>query len=92
MEQNLIREKFDRILSMLKNRYSSIHIDGKEYIQLEDGTIVLIEYFPSGMMGACYAANIEEARNNMFEDGDGYDCKRMSEDEVFAALVTEMEG
>ena len=91
MEQR--NEMFHRINDRLAKLYVRESIKGQECFRTESGLYFRLFEF-SGENALCieYAENYEEAVKNLFEDGDRFYLDEMSEDEVFDAMVEEIEN
>lgn len=83
---------WNKINDRLTKLYPKINIAGQEYFKHEKGMCFRIFEFP-GSNALCieYADNIAEAQINRFEDGDRFFLDEFSEDEMFEAMIKEIE-
>ncbi|MBQ2649449.1 hypothetical protein IJI17_02805 [Candidatus Saccharibacteria bacterium] len=73
--------------------YNGLTINGQYCFEIGDGTIITIDGLPQwGCIVVGYANGKEEAYNNMFEDGDLFPIKEMTQDEMVAAILNEIQS
>lgn len=86
-------ERLQNLADRLQNRYSPIVVNESVCFVTDDGKIfqiVCLKDFKVFVIG--YADTMEEAEKNFFEDGDlFYMDEFSSEDEMFAAMIKEIE-
>lgn len=87
------KQTIERIERRLAEKYEGIRINGENCFLKEDGTVFhlcgLTEPFNAVVIE--YASTIEEAEKNMSEDGDLFYMDEMTEDEIYQAMINEIE-
>lgn len=75
----------------LSNEFEQIDVNGLICFLLPSGAVAnLIEFGEYKAIAAQYADDITKAEKNIFEDGDLYFTEDMTEEEILAALLEEM--
>lgn len=86
-------KRLKKLEDRLRKRYKEIEINGENCFMTEDGEIIhLTALVKFGAIVIEYATSTEEAKKNMFEDGDLFYTDRMDEDQMFEAMLEEIEG
>lgn len=85
-------ETFSKMNEQLTKLYEKVSVAGQECFRHESGMYFRLFEFP-GSNALCieYAENYEEAQKNRFEDGDLFYMDELSEDEMFNAMIKEIE-
>jgi hypothetical protein len=78
--------------SRLRKRYKTLTINNKNCFLTEDGTIIHLTGLKSfNAIVIEYASSEDEAKKNMFEDGDLFYLKELDEEQMFQAMIQEIE-
>lgn len=78
--------------SRLRKRYKILTINNKNCFLTEDGTIIHLTGLKSfNAIVIEYASSEDEAKKNMFEDGDLFYLKELDEEQMFQAMIQEIE-
>lgn len=81
------------IICRLSDLYTPILVNGIECFETINGKVFSVEIFPGeDALVIGYADNIREAELYRFEDGDRFYAEEMDEDEIFRAMILEIEG
>lgn len=82
----------DTLQMRLGEKFNTITIGERMCFLLPDGRIIAVGYMtPYRAVVVEYADNADEAKLNRFEDGDLFYVEKMTIDEVFSAMLQEME-
>lgn len=93
MEQNSPLDALNRISDRLRKRYTMQTVGKNECFCTSTGVFFMPFSFPEwNALAIEYAENRVEAEKGRFEDGDLFYIGEMSEDEMFAAMIAEIEG
>lgn len=80
-----------RLNSHMSERYVGVIINGEQCFKTKNGCIFHVEKFPgSPAIVIEYAENEEEAKKNLFEDGDLFYPDEMTEEELIEAMIKEI--
>lgn len=75
----------------LKKRYKTLTINDENCFLTEDGTILHLTGLKDfNAIVIEYALSEEEAKKNMFEDGDLFYLDEMNEEQMFGAMIEEI--
>jgi hypothetical protein len=91
-EQRKQNEILERIELRIKSAYPEKHAGKYVYYEANNGQLFRVSAFPG-----CFALVVEYAENEsmakkcLLEDGDRFYLDEMTEDEVFSAIVAEIE-
>ncbi len=78
--------------SRLRKRYKTLTINNKNCFLTEDGTIIQLTGLKSfNAIVIEYASSEDEAKKDMFEDGDLFYLKELDEEQMFQAMIQEIE-
>ena len=93
-EKAMRLKRIDDINERLKKKYKNIEINGTTTYLLEEGTVFRLDSI--GEFNAIvieYADDIESAKKGIFgEDGELFYMNDMNEEEMYEAIVEEIEG
>lgn len=91
MEQKR-KNRLEYIKKRLSLQFKSEEINSNECFLKDDGVYFHVFEFPgSNALAIEYADDLEEAKINRFEDGDRFYLDEMNEDEMFSAMLKEIE-
>ena len=93
-EKRKRNEAVEAINARLAEKYGMREVNGHFFCGTGKGDIFIVRGFPSEMaLVVEYADNYEEATHNLFEDGDRFYLEDYeTEDDLFNAIITEIEG
>lgn len=86
VDRKSIQSLLDQVEASFLNYYDPIEINGNRYLIGPNGTIFyFVALIDFGTIIVEYANNINDAKNNMFEDGDQFDINQ-----DFESLIAEL--
>ena len=84
-------ELLKRLEDRLSNTFEIVAIGNKVCFLLENGTIAHLTAFTEwGCVVVEYADSVNEAKKNLFEDGNQYYISELTEDELLNAISEEI--
>ena len=84
-------ELLKKLESRLSNEFEQIDVNGLICFLLPSGVVAnLVDFAEYKAVAVEYADDITKAKKNLFEDGDLFYVEEMTEEEIFAALLEEM--
>lgn len=85
-------KRLKNLENRLKKRYEFIIINGDGCFITESGEIIQLTGLKAfNAIVIEYAESMEDAKKNMFEDGELFYLDDMNEDEMFKAMIKEIE-
>lgn len=92
-KRHLIRQNIENRLKERYELFTGRTFDRRPHFRFKD-LIFRIDTIGSDFNGIVveYALNEKQAANNLFEDGDCFNIDDMTEDQIFLAVITEVEG
>ena len=86
VDRKSIQSLLDQVEARFLNYYDPIEINGNRYLIGPNGTIFyFVALIDFGTIIVEYANNINDAKNNLFEDGDQFDINQN-----FESLIAEL--
>ena len=95
METSSLEDVRNRIDNRIADRYPSpFEIDGQRcYLFGKDHYFMITPFhFEYDSIIVEHAHSLEEAKKNLFEDGDRFYLDEMTDDEIYDAIINEVEG
>lgn len=91
-ELTVMMERIRKLENELRKIYKSVNVNGDNCFAKKTGEIFhLFGIKDFNALGIEYAENMNEAKKNVYEDGDLFYINDMNEEEMLAAMVREIE-
>lgn len=86
-------KRLENLENKLKTRYKPVKVNGENCFLKKNGEVFhLFGMKNFNALGVEYAENMEEAKRNLYEDGDLLYINEMNEEEMLEAMIKEIEG
>lgn len=87
----ILKEMKKKIEQLLAEKYEQITVNGERCFRKPDGTVfILSEIASENSLVVEYADDIDQARQNAYEDGDWYCITEYEDDKLISEILREI--